>query len=87
MDALNLPLNSHSSSSSFSSTASLSPTIQKKFIGKYEVIRLLGRGAFGTVKLAVDPSTGEQVSFESNYQYQSYITLFIKFDSVNLTLR
>jgi serine/threonine protein kinase len=63
--ALKLPLKSNpdSVSSSFSSNASLSPIIQKKYIGKYEVIRLLGRGAFGTVKLAVDPS-GENVAIK-----------------------
>jgi serine/threonine protein kinase len=35
----------------------------RKKIGQYEVIRLLGRGAFGTVKLALDPTTQTYVSF------------------------
>lgn len=34
----------------------------RKKIGRYEVVRLLGRGAFGTVKLALDPETSIFVS-------------------------
>lgn len=39
-----------------------SPLNARKFIGKYEVIKLLGRGAFGTVKQGVDPTNGHTVS-------------------------
>jgi serine/threonine protein kinase len=42
-------------------TSNQSLTGGKKTIGRYEVIRVLGRGAFGTVKLAVDPRSGTQV--------------------------
>ncbi len=37
-------------------------TPKPKMIGNYEVQRILGRGAYGTVKLAVDTITGEKVS-------------------------
>jgi serine/threonine protein kinase len=33
----------------------------KKTVGRYEIVRVLGRGAFGTVKLAVDPTNGNKV--------------------------
>ncbi len=46
-------------------TSNQSLTGGKKTIGRYEVIRLLGRGAFGTVKLAVDPLNGTQVRLNS----------------------
>lgn len=38
-------------------------TPKPKMIGNYEVQRILGRGAYGTVKLAVDTVTGEKVSY------------------------
>lgn len=37
-------------------------TPKPKMIGNYEVQRILGRGAYGTVKLAIDATTGEKVS-------------------------
>lgn len=44
-------------------TSGQSLTGGKKKIGRYEVMRILGRGAFGTVKLALDPETQTYVSF------------------------
>jgi serine/threonine protein kinase len=40
----------------------ISQSIKKKYIGRYEVINVLGRGAFGTVKQGVDPVNGQSVS-------------------------
>ncbi len=48
-----------SGSQSIQLSASILPN--KKRIGHYEVIRLLGRGAFGTVKLGIDCITGNNV--------------------------
>jgi serine/threonine protein kinase len=39
-----------------------SPLSARKYIGRYEVIKLLGRGAFGTVKQGIDPINGQTVS-------------------------
>jgi serine/threonine protein kinase len=39
-------------------------TPKPKMIGNYEVQRILGRGAYGTVKLAVDTVTGEKVAIK-----------------------
>eukprot|EP00029_Vermamoeba_vermiformis_P007378 TRINITY_DN317_c0_g1_i5.p1 TRINITY_DN317_c0_g1~~TRINITY_DN317_c0_g1_i5.p1 ORF type:complete len:642 (+),score=103.51 TRINITY_DN317_c0_g1_i5:55-1980(+) len=36
----------------------------KKYIGRYEIIKLLGRGAFGTVKQGLDPTNGQFVAIK-----------------------
>lgn len=41
------------------------PDIQQRRLGKYLVIKQIGRGAMGSVYLGVDPATGQQVALKT----------------------
>jgi hypothetical protein len=49
-------------------TSPISQSIKKKYIGRYEVINVLGRGAFGTVKQGIDPVDGQSVSIGGYFE-------------------
>mgnify|MGYP002385666394 CR=1 FL=1 len=48
-------------------------TTKPKMIGNYAIQHILGRGAYGTVKLATDTITGENVRFVGFWVVLSWI--------------
>ena len=42
----------------------MSLRINNKMLSKYKIKRILGRGTFSTVKLAIDNKTGEKIAIK-----------------------
>ena len=75
-------------------SAKLSPRSQFQVVGNYDILKTIGKGQFGKVKLAKHVLTNDLVCFEFFYYCSPYIIiiflllliLFILYDSITISI-